>query len=140
MTTIQQRAIERGLKSNRSIAGVTVSYQREGAAAVELKAIPGSSPWDQVQDMTVVREMKSQDWIFELPAAWIAAGTRPRAGDQIVRDDTSEIHEVMAPGGEQPWRYMGTSGRWVRVFTKQVTALATTTTAEPTTTTTPEVG
>jgi hypothetical protein len=140
MTTIQQRAIEIGLMSVRRQAGVTVSYVREGAAAVELTAIPGSSPWDQVQDTTVVREMKSQDWIFKLPAAWIAAGTRPRAGDRITRDGSSEIHEVMAPGGEQPWKYMGPSENWVRVFTKQVTELATTTTAAPTTTTTPGGG
>jgi hypothetical protein len=121
--TLQQELVELGLEAALEVAGIAVRYKSMHGTH-DLVAMRASSEWDQVHDGTVIREAKSQDWIFPLPITDIHDDYRPQAGDRLsVMIDVGiphEVYEAMSPGGEQPWRYMSPSWKWVRVFTKKV--------------------
>lgn len=105
-------------------AGRTVTYCR-GAGTVSLTATVGRTLMRLAdgQGGTFV-EWTDRDYLF--PAAdLILSGslTEPARGDQI--RDTDEagnvvVYEVLAPGGEPPWRYSDPQGVMLRVHTKLV--------------------
>ncbi len=116
--SLQHNMLGAGLRVNRAVSGVSVTYTRNGDS-VALKAIPGRSEWDQMQDEHVIREFTTADWIFE----WSDCGStfgEPEPGDRVARD--SEIWEVMSPGGQRAWRWVCPGGlqTWIRVHTKRV--------------------
>ncbi len=100
--------------------GVSIVYVR-GATRIPLRAVQGSSAWDEVDVATLATTAaKRHDWLFK--ADDIAALGTPVEGDIIEHADGSLIrqHGVMrgAPG-EQPWRYMDRGFKWMRVHTVQ---------------------
>ena len=66
---------------------------------------------------------ESRDFLV-LAADLVLAGKAelPRAGDRIRETDGGQIflYEVMAPGGEPPWRYSDPYRRALRIHTKFV--------------------
>ena len=100
----------------------TVEYHR-GAQSVELAATVGASTFEVRDDYVVVEELRTRDYLF-LTADLLLGGipALPEPGDLIKERLGCEkkVFEVLAPGGEPPWRYSDPWEKTLRVHTKQV--------------------
>jgi hypothetical protein len=69
----------------------------------------------------VVERIEARDYL--IGAGHLAAFGQPRPGDRIVEDQGGQRHtaEVMAPGGEPPWRWSDPDRRIYRIHTKHLT-------------------
>lgn len=98
----------------------TVTYLR-GTDSVDLPATIGRTEFEQADEYGVVHRTESRDFLV-LAADLVLAGkaTLPQAGDRIreTAGDQIFIYEVMAPGGEPPWRYSDPYRRTLRIHTK----------------------
>ena len=102
----------------------TLEYRR-GADVVEVAATVGRTVFEQVdsEGVGIVHRIESRDFLI-LRTDLVLAGAEvlPKAGDRI-RDpdgDLVQIYEVMAPGGEPPFRYSDPYRRTLRIHTKHV--------------------
>ncbi len=102
----------------------TVEYRR-GVDAVEVAATVGRTVFEQVDNegVGIVHRIESRDFLI-LRTALVLADVEvlPKAGDRI-RDpdgDDIQIYEVMAPGGEPPFRFSDPYRRTLRVHTKHI--------------------
>ncbi len=100
----------------------TVTYLR-GTDSVDIAATIGRTEFEQADEYGVVHRTESRDFLV-LAADLVLAGkaTLPQAGDRI-REAAGEqifIYEVMAPGGEPPWRHSDQYRRTLRIHTKHV--------------------
>ncbi|MBP7747009.1 MAG: hypothetical protein KA383_12840 [Phycisphaerae bacterium] len=98
----------------------TVAYLRGGDSA-DLPATIGRTEFEQADEYGVIHRTESRD--FLVSAAQLVLGGKvvlPQAGDRIRETDGEQIflYEVMAPGGEPPWRYSDPYRRTLRVHTK----------------------
>jgi hypothetical protein len=96
---------------------------RRGELGVSLKATIGRSLYDQDDGEGIVTRSQVRDFLidtFSLLDSLI--GSLPRRGDTIVEidGDTTFIFEVMALGGDPPWRYSDPFRLKLRIHTKQV--------------------
>lgn len=100
----------------------TVQYQR-GAEVIEVSASPGRTIFEQVDRMGIVQKIEARDFLI-LRTDLVLGGQEklPRAGDRVRDPDGNftQIYEVMAPGGEPPWRYSDPYRRTLRIHTKHV--------------------
>jgi len=100
----------------------TVTYLR-GGDSVDLAATIGRTEFEQVDEHGVIHRTESRDFLV-LTADLVLAGvpTLPRAGDRIreTAGDQIFIYEVMAPGGEPPFRYSDPYRKTLRIHTKHV--------------------
>ncbi|HQL54903.1 MAG TPA: hypothetical protein PLQ87_09365 [Phycisphaerae bacterium] len=98
----------------------TVTYLRAGDS-VDLLATIGSTTFEQADEYGVIHRTESRDYLITA-ADLVLAGKQdlPRAGDRIRETDDDQIflYEVMAPGGEPPWRYSDAYRRSLRIHTK----------------------
>ncbi|MEW6199163.1 MAG: hypothetical protein AB1601_10960 [Planctomycetota bacterium] len=98
----------------------TVTYLRGGDSA-DLPATIGRTEFEQADEYGAIHRTESRD--FLVSAAHLVLGDKvvlPQAGDRI-RETVGEqifLYEVMAPGGEPPWRYSDPYRRTLRVHTK----------------------
>ncbi len=99
----------------------TVTYVR-GVDSVSLSATIGKTEFEQVDESGMVQRIESRDYIIRAADLVLASAvTLPRAGDLIRETDGAQtfVYEVMAPGGEPPWRYNGVHNRGtLRIHTK----------------------
>ncbi|MBP9035628.1 MAG: hypothetical protein KBG29_17180 [Pseudomonadales bacterium] len=100
----------------------TVTYLR-GGDSVELAATIGQTTFEQADEYGVIRRTQSRDYLISA-ADLVLAGVpeQPRAGDRI-RETAGEqifLYEVMAPGGEPPWRFSDPQRNTLRIHTKFV--------------------
>lgn len=98
----------------------TVTYLR-GADGVDLPATIGSTTFEQVDEYGVVRRTQARDYLLSAADLVLAgAVTEPQAGDRIHETVGAQVflYEVMAPGGEPPWRYSDRYRQTLRVHTK----------------------
>ncbi|MBP9034619.1 MAG: hypothetical protein KBG29_12040 [Pseudomonadales bacterium] len=100
----------------------TVTYLR-GGDSVDLPATIGQTTFEQADEYGVIHRTESRDYLIAA-ADLVLAGKQdlPRAGDRIRETDGDQIflYEVMAPGGEPPWRYSDAYRRTLRIHTKFV--------------------
>lgn len=103
----------------------TVTYQR-GAESVEIAATVGRTVFEQADDVGgsgFIRKVESRDFLVRRTDLILnGSATLPRAGDRVREADGSEIqvYEVMAPGGEPPFRYSDPYRNVLRIHTKHV--------------------
>lgn len=99
-----------------------VVYER-GADTVEVPATIGRTIFEQVDRMGIVQKLESRDFLV-LRTDLVLSGveTTPRAGDRVRDPDgaDTQLYEVMAPGGEPPFRYSDPYRRTLRIHTKHV--------------------
>lgn len=106
----------------RSHMAHTVTYSR-GVDTVDLLATVGRTPFEQTDEYGAVHQIESRDFIVTAADLVLASSvTLPRAGDQIRETQGAEVyvHEVMAPGGEPPYRHTGPGRISLRIHTKLV--------------------
>ena len=119
MASIQTELTDIALETALAVSGERIRYERETAAIV-FDAIPGASEWDEDMGGPAIVAAKSQDWIFR--ASNIASLGKPEPGD-LVKQETCDgetlVFTVMAPTGQQPWRFSDRGRRWIRLHTKQ---------------------
>jgi len=99
-----------------------VAYLR-GNDSVNVAATIGRTEFEQADEYGVVHRTESRD--FLITAADLVLADKPvlpQAGDRIRETDGDQIflYEVMAPGGEPPWRYSDPYRRTLRIHTKHV--------------------
>jgi hypothetical protein len=100
----------------------TVMYER-GVDSVELAATIGRTEFEQADDYGVLHRIEARDYLIRAVDLLLAGETvLPKAGDQIRETDgaVTHIYEVMAPGGEPPWRYSDPYRVALRIHTKHV--------------------
>ena len=100
----------------------TVTYLR-GGDSVDLPATIGQTTFEQADEYGVIRRTQSRDYLIS--AADLVLGgaqEQPRAGDRIRETSGAQVflYEVMAPGGEPPWRYSDPHRKTLRIHTKFV--------------------
>jgi len=100
----------------------TVTYER-GVDSVDLAATVGRTVFEQADESGFIRKVESRDFLVRR-ADLVLGGTEtlPKAGDQIREPDGAQIqvYEVMAPGGEPPFRYSDPYRKVLRIHTKHV--------------------
>lgn len=100
----------------------TVEYFR-GVNSVELAATIGRTEFDQADESGFIQQLESRDFIIRVSDLVISAATvQPQPGDRIKETNGSgiEVYEVMAFGGEPPWRYSDLYRIAYRIHTKHV--------------------
>lgn len=99
-----------------------ITYQR-GAESVTLLATIGRTDFEQLDEFGVLHRAQARDFLV-LSADLVLGGatTLPQAGDRIreTEGDVTYVHEVMAPGGQPPWRYSDAFRRTLRIHSKLV--------------------
>jgi hypothetical protein len=101
------------------LSGRDILYEHD-STSVQLTAIRARGEWGQSQDGMVVREAKHREWIMRRRIVDFEEAFAPTVGDRITDVEEGDVYEVMSPGGQQAWAYMGSSVEWIRVFTKRV--------------------
>ena len=100
----------------------TVTYQRD-PDEVEVLATVGRTVFRIDGAYGLQQRHEARDYLF-LAADLVldAVVVLPVAGDRIreVQGAVAYTYEVMAPGGEPPWRYSDLYRKTLRVHTKQV--------------------
>lgn len=105
-----------------------VVYQRSGDS-VELPATIGRTVFEQADEFGIIHKLESRDFLV-LRTDLVLSGvqTLPKAGDRV-RDpdgDNTQVYEVMAPGGEPPFRHSDPYRKTLRIHTKHIGAEAST--------------
>lgn len=99
-----------------------ITYQR-GAQSVMLLATIGRTDFEQLDEFGVLHRAQARDFLVRTADLVLGGTTKlPRAGDRIRETDgvVTYVHEVMAPGGQPPWRYSDAFRRTLRIHTKLV--------------------
>ena len=100
----------------------TVTYQRD-PDEVDVLATVGRTVFrvDGAYGLNQRHEMRDY-LILAADLILAAVETLPKAGDKIREEQgaVAYIYEVMAPGGEPPWRYSDLYRKTLRIHTKQV--------------------
>ncbi len=98
----------------------TVTYLR-GGDNVDIAATIGRTEFEQADEYGVVHRTESRDFLVLTDSLVLGdKAVLPQAGDRI-RETAGEqvfIYEVMAPGGEPPYRYSDPYRRTLRIHTK----------------------
>ena len=97
-----------------------ITYVRGGSSVV-LQATIGRTEFEQADEYGALRRTQSRDFLVLAKDLVLGgAAAMPQSGDRIREAEGARIflYEVMAPGGEPPWRYSDVSRRTFRVHTK----------------------
>lgn len=101
----------------------TVTYTRTVGQTVTLSATIGRTDFEQADEFGVLHRIQSRDFLV-LAADLVLGGeqTLPKAGDRVEETVGAKtyVYEVMAPGGEPPWRYSDPYRKTLRIHTKHV--------------------
>jgi len=99
-----------------------VNYKR-GTDGVDLLATVGKTMFEQADANGLIQRLEARDFLIRAQDLVLAGQTTlPRAGDQVreTQGTTTHVYEVMAPGGEPPFRYSDPFRRTLRVHTKHI--------------------
>lgn len=100
-----------------------ILYTRTGGPALMIRATIGRWTFNQGDELGMVVRTESRDFII-LAAELIIAGsvTLPKQGDEIREDVGAQVvmYQVLAPDGEQPWRYADLHRHSIRIHTTNV--------------------
>lgn len=97
----------------------TVRYRRGALEAVLLATI-GRTVFRLDIGMGVTERIEARDYLISTTSYPFGV---PLRGDRISEDDDGKRHtyEVLAPGGEPPWRWSDPHRRCLRIHTKYLT-------------------
>lgn len=104
----------------------SVLYVRDTENAsyiVELFATIGRTEFEQVDEFGIVHRLQSRDFLIRAADLVLnSALALPKAGDRVRETVGTQtfVYEVMAPGGEPPWRYSDPYRKALRIHTKHV--------------------
>jgi len=103
----------------RTFLAKAVTYCR-GQAEAEVPATVGRTTFDVADEYGVTQQWESRDYL--ITAEDLASFGLPERGDRITEavDGQSLVYEVLAPGGQTPWRWSDPYHRTLRIHTKQV--------------------
>ncbi len=96
---------------------------RRGELGVTLRATIGKSMYDQDDGEGIVTRSQVRDFLIDTDGLLRSViNSLPRRGDTIVEIDGNQtfIFEVMALGGDPPWRYSDPFRLKLRIHTKQI--------------------
>lgn len=105
-----------------SHASRLVVYRR-GELGAELLAVIGRSNYQQDDGNGVITRSQVRDYLIDTQSLLLSIiGSLPRRGDKIIEIDGDQtfVFEVMALGGEPPWRYSDPFRLKLRIHTKQI--------------------
>ncbi len=108
----QDRAVTAGLTAARRVAGQAIVYGR-GDTEIEITAIKGRHPIQQITDETVYGSGELTDWIF--PAADLGALGLPARGDYV--EYAGARFDVVSQPGLDCYSYSDPGRTWLRVHT-----------------------
>jgi len=100
----------------------TVTYGR-GASTVDVAATIGRTVFEQADESGLIRRVESRDFLVRRTDLVLdGSAALPRAGDRVRETDgfETQIFEVMAPGGEPPFRFSDPYRNTLRIHTKHV--------------------
>jgi len=100
----------------------TVTYER-GASTVDLAATVGRTVFEQADESGFIRKVESRDFLVRRTELILGGSeTLPKSGDRVREADGSQtqVYEVMAPGGEPPFRFSDPYRNTLRIHTKHV--------------------
>jgi len=100
----------------------TVTYGR-GASTVDVAATIGRTVFEQADESGFIRKVESRDFLVRRTDLVLnGSAALPRAGDRVLEPDGSQtqVYEVMAPGGEPPFRFSDPYRNTLRIHTKHV--------------------
>ena len=101
----------------------TVTYKR-GSDTVEISAAPGRTEFPIDSETAVLESYESRDWITKAADLVLDGSTvLPERGDQVrdTQGATVYVYEVMAPAGQNHYRYADDPyRRMLRIHTKLV--------------------
>ena len=100
----------------------TVTYLR-GGDSVDVAATIGRTEFEQADEYGVVHRTEARDFLVLTDSLVLGdKAVLPQAGDRIRETAGVQIliYEVMAPGGEPPFRYSDPYRRTLRIHTKHV--------------------
>ncbi|MCL4743602.1 MAG: hypothetical protein KJZ54_15515 [Phycisphaerales bacterium] len=100
----------------------TVTYER-GASTVDLAATVGRTVFEQADESGFIRKVESRDFLVRrTDLIFDGSALLPKAGDRVRDHDGAQtlVYEVMAPGGEPPFRYSDPYRKVLRIHTKHV--------------------
>lgn len=114
MSTVFDNAISAGLAARRSMAGVTVSYDDQTAAAIDVTAVRGQ-PNVSIGDALLAQvSTETVDWM--IPVASLATLDMPPSdGDTITHDGVT--YTVSRWEGQPAWSYVDTGETEYRIHT-----------------------
>ena len=108
----------------REHASIAIVYRRR-ESSVELRAVVGRTDWAAEETEGPVLAWQGRDYLIEA-ADLVLDGERttPQRGDLIeeATGDATLTYEVLAPPGQDVWRYSDPQRVRLRVHTKQVMA------------------
>lgn len=100
----------------------TITYRRE-AESVDLAATIGRTVFEQADESGFIRKVESRDFLVRRTDL-VLGGTEtlPKAGDRVREADGAlmQVYEVMAPGGEPPFRWSDPYRKVLRIHSKHV--------------------
>lgn len=96
---------------------------RRASDEVSVSATIGRTVFEQADDRGLVSRIESRDFLVRAEDLVLAgSAVLPKAGDSVrdSQDGRTFIYEVMAPGGEPPFRFSDPYRRTLRIHTKHV--------------------
>lgn len=100
-----------------------VTYDR-GGESVQVQATVGRTVFRTESADGLLERHEARDYLVLAADLVLGGGAAvlPQAGDRIREADgeTVFVYEVMAPGGEPPWRYSDPYRKTLRIHTKHV--------------------
>jgi hypothetical protein len=96
---------------------------RRGEWEATLEATIGRSLYDQDDGEGIVTRSQVRDFLIDTQTLLTSViGSLPRRGDTIIEVDGDQtfVFEVMALGGDPPWRYSDPFRLKLRIHTKQI--------------------
>lgn len=98
-------------------ASQCITYSR-GGIVLKIDATMGSSTFESQDVDGAIHRVETRDFILTDVAKFEGRFGKPLEGDQI--NDGTNNYRVLAPGGEQPYRYAGQHRSMLRIHTKQL--------------------
>ncbi len=100
----------------------TMVYHR-GGSSVEVSATIGQTTFEQADEFGGIQRLESRDYLIRTADLVLDAEiVLPAPGDRIHETSGASlfVYEVMAPGGEPPFRYSDPYRKALRIHTKHV--------------------
>lgn len=103
---------------------VSVTIRRGASVSAPVLAVRGRTEFvQQTEEGTAVASWQGEDYLIDV-ADYVLGGVAvtPEVGDEIFDTIAGQvvIQQVLSPGGEPPWRYVGPDQRQYRLHTKRV--------------------
>lgn len=114
MPTVFDNAIAAGLTARRGVAGVTVSYDDQSAAAVDVTAVRGQPDVALGDALLAQVTNETVDWMVKV-SALSALSMPPRSGHTITHNGVT--YTVSPWEGRPCWSYVDTGETEYRIHT-----------------------